>query len=102
MLFLKSLRRVVFGGIIGKKFEEWACVEAARPPAMGLEQFAKNVREMAEGEAQPRRIDCSFRCDLSVRVNSERLRVTPGSAAFFVTHVADFTQPDLTESRIIG
>jgi hypothetical protein len=96
MLFLKTLRRVVFGGIIEKKFEEWACVEAAMPTAMGLEKFAKDVREMVEGEARSRRIECSFRCDVSLRVNSERIRVTPGSAAFFVTHVADFTQPDLS------
>jgi hypothetical protein len=95
MLFLKSLSRVVFGGIIEKKFEKWACVEASRAPTTNLEHFAQDVRDMAEGRTRSRRVEYSFRCDVSVGVSSERIRVNPGTASFFVTHVADFTQLDL-------
>jgi len=34
---------------------------------------------------------------VSVRVNSGRIRVAPGNAAFQVIHVADFTEPGLRE-----
>ena len=97
LLFLKSLRRVTFGGIIEKRFDEWACVEATRQPSTELEldQFVKVVRGMRDGSEHARRKECSFSCDVSLRVNGERLRVFPRSAAFQVTHVADFTKPEL-------
>lgn len=97
LIFLKSLRRVTFGGIVEKRFEEWACVEATRRPSteLELEQFVNNVRGMRDGSGHARREECSFICDVSLRVNGERLRVSPGSAAFQVTHVADFTKPEL-------
>ena len=97
LLFLKSLRRVTFGGIIEKRFDEWACVEATRRPSTELEldQFVKVVRDMRDGSEHARRKECSFGCDVSLRVNGERLRVFPRSAAFQVTHVADFTKPEL-------
>ena len=95
LLFLKSVRRVVFGAIVEKRFEEWACVEAVRLPSTGLDQFAKDVREMRNGSARKLRIDCCFRCDVSVRVFHEGIRVAPGGASFQVTHVADFAEPIL-------
>ena len=97
LLFLKSLRRVTFGGIVERRFDEWACVEATRRPSTGLalEQFVEDVRGMRDGSEQARRVECSFSCDVSVRVNGERIQILPGSAAFQVTHVADFTKPDL-------
>jgi len=94
LLFLKSLRRVVFGAIVEKRFDEWACVEATRP-ADELAQFAQAVRAMTEGTTQGLRILCAFRCDVEVRASGERIRVAPGKAAFHVMHVADFTEPDL-------
>jgi hypothetical protein len=96
LLFLKSLRRVVFGGIVEKRFDEWACVEATRRPSTGLAQFAKAVSGMKDGVEQIRRVECSFRCDVSVRVNRERIRVAAGNAAFQVSHLADFTEPTLS------
>ena len=50
---------------------------------------------MRDGSGHARRKECSFGCDVSLRVNGERLRVFPRSAAFQVTHVADFTKPVL-------
>ena len=50
-----------------------------------------------DGSEQTGRFECSFRCDVSVRVKSERIRVPSGNAAFQVIHVADFTQPDLAK-----
>jgi hypothetical protein len=95
LLFLKSLQRVVFGEIVEKHFYEWACVEATRQPSSELAAFANAVREMKNGFRQSRRVECSFRCNVSVRVPNEQLRVAPGHASFFVMHVADFTEPDL-------
>ena len=97
LLFLKSLRRVTFGGIVEKRFEEWVCIEATRRPSTELEldQFVKVVRGMKDGSEHARRKECSFICDVSLRVNGGRLRVSPRSAAFQVTHVADFTKPKL-------
>ena len=97
LLFLKSLRRVTFGGIVGKRFDEWACVEATRRPSteLELEQFVNNVRSMRDGSRLPQREECSFTCHVSLRVNGERLPVSPASAAFQVTHVSDFTDPEL-------
>ena len=97
LLFLKSLRRVTFGRIVERRFDEWACVEATRQPSTGikLEQFVKSVRGMRDGSEHERLVECSFRCDVSLRVDSERIRVCPGSAAFQVTHLADFSQPEL-------
>jgi hypothetical protein len=95
LLFLKSLHRVVFGGIVERHFEPWACVEATRRPATNLEEFVTDVRRMEDGSEQARPLECSFRCDISVEVKSERIRVTSGSAAFQVTHAADFTNSDL-------
>ena len=97
LLFLKSLRRVTFGGIVEKRFDEWACVEATRRPSteLELEQFVNNMRGMRDGLGHARREECSFSCDVSLRVNVERLRVSPGNAAFQVTHVSDFTKPEL-------
>jgi len=43
LLFLKSLRRVVIGEIVEKRWEEWASVEAKRTPSTGSAQFAKQV-----------------------------------------------------------
>ena len=62
MLFLKSLRRVTFGGIVEKRFDEWACVEATRRPSTELEldQFVKVVRDMRDGSGHARRKECSF------------------------------------------
>jgi hypothetical protein len=97
LLFLKSIRRVVFGGIVEKRFDEWACVEAKRFPYAGLEQFVKDVYGARDGSERTGRFECSFRCDISVRVKSERIRVPSGGAVFQVTHVADFTQPDLSK-----
>jgi hypothetical protein len=96
LLFLKSVRRVVLGGIVEKHFDEWACVEAKRLPSAGLEQFVTDVREVKNGSQRARRVECSFRCDISVQVKSERIRVPSGSAAFHVIHVADFTHPNLS------
>ena len=97
LIFLKSLRRVTFGGIVEKRFEEWACAEATRRPSteLELEQFVNNMRGMRDGLGHGSREECSFSCDVSLRVNGERLRVSPGSAAFQVTHVSDFTKPEL-------
>lgn len=97
LLFLKSICRVVFGGIVEKRFDEWACVEAKRLPSTGLEQFVKDVHGARDGSEQTGRFECSFRCDVSVRVKSERIRVPSGTAAFQVIHMADFTQPDLAK-----
>jgi hypothetical protein len=97
LLFLKSLRRVVFGGIAERRFDEWACIEATRRPPSEMVRFAETVRAMKDGREQARRVGCSFRCDVSVRVSSERIRATPGNAAFQITHVADFTDSALTE-----
>ena len=97
LLFLKSLRRVVFGEIVEKRFSEWARVEATRQPPSEMVRFARAVDGMKDGGEQPQRVECSFRCDVSVRVSSERIRFAPGNAAFQVTHVADFTERDLSE-----
>ena len=59
-------------------------------------RFAEHVRGIKDGWEQARRVECSFRCDVSVRVSSERIRVASGNAAFQITHVADFTEPDLS------
>lgn len=95
LLFLKSLHRVVFGEIVEKRFNEWACVEATRQPSDKLATFADAVHGMKSGSGQSRRVECSFRCDVSVRATGDRIRVAPGNAAFHVMHVADFTDPDL-------
>ena len=95
LLFLKTLRRVVFGKMEGRSFDEWACIEATRPPSTGLEKFIRDVEGMKDWSEKPGRLECSFRCDVSVQVRSERIRVDSGSAAFEVTHQADFTNPDL-------
>ena len=81
-----------------RRFDEWACVEATPRPSTGLalEQFVKDVRAMRDGSEQARRVECSFSCDVFLRVNGEQIQVIPGSAAFQVTHVADFTQPSIT------
>jgi hypothetical protein len=97
LLFLKSIRRVVFGGIVEKRFDEWACVEAKRLPSAGLEQFVKDVHGARDESERAGRFECSFRCDVSVRVKSERIRMPSGGAAFQVIHVADFTHPDLAK-----
>ena len=98
LLFLKSLRRVIFGGIVERRFDEWARVEAVRRPSIGIQlaQFVKSVRGMKDGAEQPPRpVKCSFRCDVSMRVAGDQIPVCPGNAAFNITHVADFTQPGL-------
>ena len=97
LLFLKSLRRVTFGGIVERRFDEWACVEATRRPSteIMLEQFVKSVRGMRDGSEHARRVECSFRCDVSLRVDGERIRVPSGRGAFQVTHLADFTHSGL-------
>ena len=53
--------------------------------------------EQKTDQEQAGRVECSFRCDVSVRVNSERIRVPSGNAAFQITHVADFTEPALAK-----
>jgi hypothetical protein len=90
LLFLKSLRRVVFGGIEEKHFNEWARVELSPPAPKGLEEFVKQVRM---GEDPP---PCSFRCDVSVEAKRDRLAVASGSASFLVTHAASFKHQALT------
>ena len=97
LLFLKSLRRVTFGELIEKRFDEWACVEATRRPSteLDLDRFVKSVRGMRDAPEHARRKECSFICDVSLRANGERLRVFPRSASFQVTHVADFTNREL-------
>lgn len=94
LLFLKSLRRVVFGGIVEKRFDEWACIEATRQPSSGLDQFVNDVRGMRDGSERARRLECSFRCDVSLNVKSDRIRVAPGSGVFQVTHAVDFINPN--------
>jgi hypothetical protein len=97
LLFLKSIRRVVFGGVIDKHFEEWACVEATRLPSVELEQFVNDVHGAREGSERSGRFECSFRCEVSLRVRNERIRLSSGSATFQIVHLADFTKPDLAK-----
>jgi hypothetical protein len=58
LLFLKSLRRVVFGGIVERRFDEWARVEATRRPPSEMVRFAKDVDRMKDLREQSRRVEC--------------------------------------------
>ena len=68
LLFLKSLRRVVFGGIVEKRFDEWACVEAKRTPSQRVRavrrRCARNERRIRSrlGESNVRS-GAMFRCE---------------------------------------
>ena len=78
MLFLKSLRRVTFGGLAERRFDEWVTVEAMRQPSDQLERFVTAVHAMRTGSAPAGREQCSFRTDVSVRVSGERISASPG------------------------
>jgi hypothetical protein len=91
LLFLKSLRRVVFGGILERHFDEWARVEMSPQAPQGLNEFVKRVEAR---EDLPR---YSFRCDVSVEAKSARVPVASGSASFLVTHSTDFKDQALTK-----
>jgi hypothetical protein len=90
LLFVKSLRRVTFGGLVGNAFEEWARVEAQLTPAPELAAFVDAVACVSDISQASRMVDCTLRCDVSLRIFSDRLRATSGSASFLVTHQAGF------------
>ena len=64
LLFLKSLRRVVFGEIVEKRFSEWACVEATRQPPSEMVRFAKSCgrNERQGGATSAGRMFVPMRC----------------------------------------
>lgn len=97
LLFLKSLRRVVFGGLAERRFVEWVAIEATRQPFGELEGFVRDVHAMRTGTVSSGRRQCSFRTDVAVRVTADRLGVPPGRASYQVTHVADFTKPEMNQ-----
>lgn len=94
LLFLKSLRRIVFGRISEKLFEEDARVEVTRI-GTDLEPFLRRIREIETNPVQAQASTCSHRCDVAVLTNGDRLRVAPGNARFLIVHSAGFCHTEL-------